>query len=322
MRCIWPGSWPGCCAQTAPSEVQILTGQTPSVASTSNESISTAPTGMARHSARLRTMRVGRAHRNKRPCELHDAGQRGHRPAGHLREHPHGGPDRRGRRPAPGDVQRAELLPDHRRPIGRLHVLHRPRTATTITVNAGCDVRGAANADQPQAPAGQDRRRDQQPRRRCRLPEEIENSALFGLDRDDALTTLVYGAERRGRQRGLGVRAAPRRSPAPPRTSSARRSSTRRRRRSRSARRRSSTTQALRQRSPADRPGLQAGRRGGLSAFIAIVNHFKSKGSGTGADADQGDGQGASNARASPQANALVAFANERKAARARTRCS
>jgi len=30
-------------------------------------------------------------------------------------------------------------------------------------------------------------------------------------------------------------------------------------------------------------------------AFVAIINHFKSKGSGDGANADQGDGQGASN---------------------------
>ncbi|RWZ53271.1 ExeM/NucH family extracellular endonuclease [Labedella phragmitis] len=45
--------------------------------------------------------------------------------------------------------------------------------------------------------------------------------------------------------------------------------------------------------------------------FIAIVNHFKSKGSGSGADADQGDGQGGSNASRVAQANALVAFSND-----------
>ena len=44
--------------------------------------------------------------------------------------------------------------------------------------------------------------------------------------------------------------------------------------------------------------------------FLAIVNHFKSKGSGAGADADMNDGQGASNASRVAQANALVAFAN------------
>lgn len=42
--------------------------------------------------------------------------------------------------------------------------------------------------------------------------------------------------------------------------------------------------------------------------FLAIVNHFKSKGSGSGADADQGDGQGASNRARIRQAEALVDF--------------
>ncbi len=42
--------------------------------------------------------------------------------------------------------------------------------------------------------------------------------------------------------------------------------------------------------------------------FLAIVNHFKSKGSGEGADADQGDGQGASNRSRVRQAEALVEF--------------
>ncbi|MCY1157061.1 MAG: ExeM/NucH family extracellular endonuclease, partial [Citricoccus sp.] len=46
--------------------------------------------------------------------------------------------------------------------------------------------------------------------------------------------------------------------------------------------------------------------------FIAITNHFKSKGSGSGAgNTDIGDGQGASNADRVAQAEALVAFAAE-----------
>lgn len=44
--------------------------------------------------------------------------------------------------------------------------------------------------------------------------------------------------------------------------------------------------------------------------FLAVVNHFKSKGSGTGQDADQGDGQGASNYSRTLQAHALVDFVN------------
>jgi len=46
------------------------------------------------------------------------------------------------------------------------------------------------------------------------------------------------------------------------------------------------------------------------SRFLAIVNHFKSKGSGADEDADQGDGQGASNASRVRQAEALVDFAD------------
>jgi len=49
-------------------------------------------------------------------------------------------------------------------------------------------------------------------------------------------------------------------------------------------------------------------RVGEGSAFIACVNHFKSKGSGSGADADQGDGQGASNASRRLQAQRLITF--------------
>ncbi len=52
--------------------------------------------------------------------------------------------------------------------------------------------------------------------------------------------------------------------------------------------------------------------RGGAESqeFLAVVNHFKSKGSGSGADADQGDGQGASNATRVAEATALVDFVN------------
>lgn len=52
------------------------------------------------------------------------------------------------------------------------------------------------------------------------------------------------------------------------------------------------------------------------ATFVAIVNHFKSKGSGSGpGNEDSGDGQGASNADRVAQARALVAFADEQEAA-------
>ncbi|MCI7455863.1 ExeM/NucH family extracellular endonuclease [Actinomyces urogenitalis] len=52
-------------------------------------------------------------------------------------------------------------------------------------------------------------------------------------------------------------------------------------------------------------------------SFVAVVNHFKSKGSGSGAgNADTGDGQGASNAARVAQATALTAGVNEQWADR------
>ncbi|WP_322132531.1 ExeM/NucH family extracellular endonuclease [Antiquaquibacter oligotrophicus] len=53
------------------------------------------------------------------------------------------------------------------------------------------------------------------------------------------------------------------------------------------------------------------------TTFVAIANHFKSKSSGSGPDADQNDGQGASNASRVAQAQALVTFADQQAAAAA-----
>ncbi len=57
-----------------------------------------------------------------------DPRQRGGSPARQLRrDHPHGRSGGRGRQPQDRLVQRAELLPHHRRPAHRMHVLHGPR---------------------------------------------------------------------------------------------------------------------------------------------------------------------------------------------------
>lgn len=60
--------------------------------------------------------------------------------------------------------------------------------------------------------------------------------------------------------------------------------------------------------------GFQPRKGGPKGTFLAIVNHFKSKSSGSGADADQGDGQGASNHSRVLQARALVTFAAAQEA--------
>jgi 5'-nucleotidase len=186
------------------------------------------------------------------------------------------------------------------------------REGNKITVNSGCDARGAADATNLK------RQQDKIVAAINALTadvvslEEIENSARFGLDRDDALKTLVAALNSAAGSEVWAYVPSPATVP--------------------------SSEDVIRTAfiykkaaaapvgaskifddpafSNARQPLAQAFKKVGAadsSAFIAIVNHFKSKGSGTGADADQGDGQGASNASRVAQANALVTFANERK---------
>ncbi|MGN7797852.1 ExeM/NucH family extracellular endonuclease [Leifsonia sp. 22587] len=188
------------------------------------------------------------------------------------------------------------------------------RDGNPITVNSGCDARGAADA------ANLKRQQDKIVAAINGLGadvvslEEIENSARFGEDRDSALATLVGALNAAAGSEVWAYVKSPSQLPA--------------------------TEDVIRTAfiykkanavpvgaskilddpafSNARQPLAQAFKKVGTkdsSAFLAIVNHFKSKGSGTGADADQGDGQGASNASRVKQANALVAFADERKAA-------
>ncbi|MFJ3491212.1 ExeM/NucH family extracellular endonuclease [Leifsonia aquatica] len=187
------------------------------------------------------------------------------------------------------------------------------RDGNKITVNSGCDARGAADA------ANLKRQQDKIVAAINGLTadvvslEEIENSARFGLDRDDALKTLVGALNAAAGSEVWAYVKSPSTLPssedvirtafiykkavAEPVGSS-----------------RILDDAAF---ANARQPLAQAFKKVGAkdaNAFIAIVNHFKSKGSGTGADADQGDGQGASNASRVKQAKALVAFADERKA--------
>ncbi|KQV73981.1 hypothetical protein ASC61_02585 [Aeromicrobium sp. Root344] len=145
--------------------------------------------------------------------------------------------------------------------------------------------------------------------------EEIENSAAFGVDRDDALHHLVAALNTAaGTNRWAAVpspatipvngedviRTAFIYQPAEVETVG--------------------TSVALDDPAFANAraPLAQEFRPAGGAAyedFLVIVNHFKSKGSGSGVDADQGDGQGASNHARTLQAHALMAFAAEREAA-------
>jgi 5'-nucleotidase len=187
---------------------------------------------------------------------------------------------------------------------------YRDRAGVPLTVNGGCDARGAATQESFE-------------RQQSKIVsavngldadvvslEEIENSARFGQDRDAAVSTLVdalnadLGADewsyvpspasvptnedvirlafiyKVGTIETVGGSTILTDAPA---FSNARQP----------------LAQAFRPVAAADSDD---------ATFVAIANHFKSKGSGSGADADLGDGQGASNASRVNQAEALVAF--------------
>ncbi|NEN05658.1 ExeM/NucH family extracellular endonuclease [Diaminobutyricibacter tongyongensis] len=187
------------------------------------------------------------------------------------------------------------------------------RDGNNITINTGCDARGAADA------TSLTRQQDKIVAAINGLTadvvslEEIENSARFGLNRDDALSTLVAALNTAA---GSEVWAYVKSPSALPASEDVIRTAF--------IYKKANAEPVGESRilddvafSNARQPLAQAFKKVGTkdtSAFIAIVNHFKSKGSGTGADADQGDGQGASNASRVNQAHALVAFADERKA--------
>ncbi|MGO4592821.1 ExeM/NucH family extracellular endonuclease [Leifsonia sp. 2TAF2] len=188
------------------------------------------------------------------------------------------------------------------------------RDGNPITVNSGCDARGAADAANLK-------------RQQVKIVaaingltadvvslEEIENSARFGENRDSALATLVGALNAAA---GSEVWAYVKSPSALPATEDVIRTAF--------IYKKANAVPVGDAKilddpafSNARQPLAQAFKKVGAkdtSAFLAIVNHFKSKGSGSGEDADQGDGQGASNASRVKQAHALVAFADERKAA-------
>ncbi|SEA53509.1 ExeM/NucH family extracellular endonuclease [Leifsonia sp. 21MFCrub1.1] len=188
------------------------------------------------------------------------------------------------------------------------------RDGNPITVNSGCDARGAADA------ANLKRQQDKIVAAINGLSadvvslEEIENSARFGENRDSALASLVIALNAAAGSEVWAYVKSPATLPA---TEDVIRTAF--------IYKKANATPVGDAKilddsafSNARQPLAQAFKKVGAkdsSAFLAIVNHFKSKGSGTGADADQGDGQGASNASRVKQATALVAFADERKAA-------
>ncbi|KZX21381.1 ExeM/NucH family extracellular endonuclease [Rathayibacter tanaceti] len=192
------------------------------------------------------------------------------------------------------------------------------RDGDPVTVNSGCDARGAANADDLE-------------RQQAKIVtainslgagvvslEEIENSAKFGEPRDEALATLTAALNAALGSEVWAYVPSPAALPALADEDVIRTAFIYKK----SAIEPVGESVVLNDTvnfSNARKPLAQEFRLIGDSAseFVAIVNHFKSKGSGSGADADQGDGQGASNASRVAQATALVAFADRLRAEKA-----
>ncbi|TFD87858.1 ExeM/NucH family extracellular endonuclease [Cryobacterium serini] len=188
------------------------------------------------------------------------------------------------------------------------------RAGVPTTVRGGCDARGAATQLSFE-------------RQQAKIVsainaldadvvslEEIENSAAFGKDRDDALGNLTAALNTAAGSDVWAFVASPAALPAsedvirtafiykPALVETVGKSVI--------------LTESIAFNGRAREPLAQAFALVGdeESSFLAIVNHFKSKGSGTGDNADQGDGQGASNPTRVEQATALVAFADQMKA--------
>ena len=188
------------------------------------------------------------------------------------------------------------------------------RAGVPTTVSSGCDARGAATQLSFE-------------RQQAKIVsainaldadvvslEEIENSATFGKDRDDALGNLTAALNTAAGSDVWAFVASPAALPAsedvirtafiykPTALETVGESVI--------------LTESVAFNGRAREPLAQAFQLVGddTSSFLAIVNHFKSKGSGTGDNADQGDGQGASNPTRVEQATALVAFADRVKA--------
>lgn len=188
---------------------------------------------------------------------------------------------------------------------------YRDRDGNPITVNSGCDARGAANAENLAR---------QEAKIVAALSaldadvvglEEIESSTRFGKPRDAALADLV---EALNEAVGAGTWAYVPSPSAVPAGDDVIRTAFIYKPAVVELVGESVILDGSAAFSNAREPLAQAFKPVGEDGvFVAIVNHFKSKSSGgaSGPDADQGDGQGAYNAARVAQATALVEFADQ-----------
>ncbi|GAA1361423.1 ExeM/NucH family extracellular endonuclease [Brevibacterium luteolum] len=189
------------------------------------------------------------------------------------------------------------------------------REGNPITVRSGCAARGAANAENFERQQAKIVNGINTLDASIVALEEIEQSAAFGKDRDDALNQLVDALNAAAGSEKWAAAASPEQVPAVGedviRTAFI----------YQTAKAEPVGTPAILDNAAyknARAPLAQAFAKPGdtEAEFVAIVNHFKSKGSGSGdGNEDSGDGQGASNADRVKQAKALVGFADEQKKA-------
>ena len=194
------------------------------------------------------------------------------------------------------------------------------REGNHITVRGGCDARGAANAESLKRQETKIVTAINKLDASVVSLMEIENSAAFGKDRDDALATLVKRLNEAAGTEKWDFVDSPAAVPSDedvirtaliyqPAEVAPQNEST-------ILDDQDAFSNAREPLSQAFAPKDGTGEIEKDETFVTISNHFKSKGSGSGpGNEDSGDGQGASNADRVKQAEALVGFAGDQQEA-------
>lgn len=194
------------------------------------------------------------------------------------------------------------------------------REGNHITVRGGCDARGAANAESLKRQETKIVTAINKLDTSVVSLMEIENSAAFGKDRDDALATLVKRLNEAAGTQKWDFVESPSAVPSDedvirtaliyqPAEVAPQNESTILDDQDAFSNAREPLSQAF---APRDGSGDVETEK----SFVTISNHFKSKGSGSGpGNEDSGDGQGASNADRVKQAESLVGFADDQQEA-------
>ncbi|MGR6089861.1 ExeM/NucH family extracellular endonuclease [Brevibacterium sp. CSND-B09] len=194
------------------------------------------------------------------------------------------------------------------------------REGNHITVRGGCDARGAANAESLKRQETKIVTAINKLDASVVSLMEIENSAAFGKDRDDALATLVKRLNEAAGTEKWDFVDSPAAVPSDedvirtaliyqPAEVAPQNEST-------ILDDQDAFSNAREPLSQAFAPKDDSGEVEKDKTFVTISNHFKSKGSGSGpGNEDSGDGQGASNADRVKQAESLVGFAGDQQEA-------